>query len=76
MFLEDDFTKLAENVDFFSLMSYDYSSPSRPGPNSPIDWMERFVLVHAHQDVGPTSWRRRRCFFLLFVGDIGNSPPS
>jgi chitinase domain-containing protein 1 len=44
MFLEDDFNKLAENVDFFSLMSYDYSSPSRPGPNSPIDWMERFVL--------------------------------
>lgn len=45
MFLEDDFNKLAENVDFFSLMSYDYSSPSRPGPNSPIDWMERCVKL-------------------------------
>ena len=26
-------------VDFFSLMTYDYSSPQRPGPNSPIDWV-------------------------------------
>ena len=41
MFLGEDFGRLAENVDYFSLMTYDYSSPSRPGPNSPISWMEK-----------------------------------
>lgn len=45
MFLEDDFSRLAENVDYFSLMTYDYSSPSNPGPNSPIAWIERCIKL-------------------------------
>ena len=45
MFLEDDFSRLAENVDYFSLMTYDYSSPSNPGPNSPITWIERLAYL-------------------------------
>ncbi len=36
MFSAEDFAALADAVDFFSLMTYDYSSPQRPGPNSPI----------------------------------------
>jgi len=27
----DDFNNLVDNVDFFSLMTYDYSTPQRPG---------------------------------------------
>ena len=27
----DDFNNLIDNVDFFSLMTYDYSTPQRPG---------------------------------------------
>ncbi|KAI8800521.1 chitinase domain-containing protein 1 [Cladochytrium replicatum] len=27
-------------VDFFSLMTYDYSRPDDPGPNAPINWIE------------------------------------
>ena len=30
-FSRDEFNALKEDVDFFSLMTYDYSSPQRPG---------------------------------------------
>lgn len=43
MFEEADFRDLVDSVDFFSLMTYDYSNPQRPGPNSPISWVEKCV---------------------------------
>ena len=43
MFLGEDFSNLMENVDYFSLMTYDYSNPSRPGPNSPVAWIRKYV---------------------------------
>jgi len=43
MFLSEDFRFLMETVDYFSLMTYDYSNPARPGPNSPLPWMKRCV---------------------------------
>src|SRR4051812_16722098 len=36
-------------VDYISLMTYDYSSPSIPGANSPLEWLEE-ALVHLIQD--------------------------
>merc|ERR1712079_11987 len=38
MFDEEDFDRMVDYVDYFSLMTYDYSSPQRPGPNSQILW--------------------------------------
>jgi chitinase domain-containing protein 1 len=35
---------LSADVDWFSLMTYDYSGPGRPGPNAPIDWVGVLVL--------------------------------
>ena len=43
MFNEDDFDNLVQYVDFFSLMTYDYSSPAKPGPNAHYDWMKQCV---------------------------------
>jgi len=43
MFEAEDFSKLVGKVDFFSLMTYDYSNPAKPGPNSPLEWIERCV---------------------------------
>lgn len=43
MFDATDYSRLVESVDYFSLMTYDYSSPARPGPNSPLDWVRRCV---------------------------------
>ena len=46
MFLAEDFSFLMEAVDYFSLMTYDYSNPARPGPNSPLPWAKRsFMFV-------------------------------
>ncbi|KAK3094557.1 hypothetical protein FSP39_003381, partial [Pinctada imbricata] len=45
MFNKNHFDALAPVVDAFSLMTYDYSNPSRPGPNSPIDWVKACVLA-------------------------------
>ncbi|RZC37435.1 Glyco hydro 18 domain containing protein [Asbolus verrucosus] len=39
-FSETHFDKLFDHVTAFSLTTYDYSSPTRPGPNASIDWME------------------------------------
>jgi len=41
MFDEEDFDRMVDYVDYFSLMTYDYSSPQRPGPNSPIQWVKK-----------------------------------
>ncbi|XP_061184331.1 chitinase domain-containing protein 1-like [Saccostrea echinata] len=50
MFGKSDFDELLPVVDAFSLMTYDFSNPSRPGPNSPLSWMESCVLALAPDD--------------------------
>ncbi|OAD54372.1 Chitinase domain-containing protein 1 [Eufriesea mexicana] len=39
----DQFDQLSPYLKAFSLMTYDYSSIQRPGPNSPIDWVRECV---------------------------------
>ncbi|TGZ59978.1 hypothetical protein CRM22_008775 [Opisthorchis felineus] len=43
-FTKKQFERLRNHVDYFSLMTYDYSPPSGPGPNSPISWVEKCIL--------------------------------
>lgn len=43
-FDKHDFELLAPVLDGFSLMTYDYSSHGRPGPNAPVQWMRECVL--------------------------------
>lgn len=38
-FLKEDAERLAPYVKGFSVMTYDYSNPQRPGPNSPLKWV-------------------------------------
>ncbi|QQP41391.1 Chitinase domaincontaining protein 1like, partial [Caligus rogercresseyi] len=42
-FEKNDFQGLVHSFDYFSLMTYDYSNPHRPGPNAPIAWMRKCV---------------------------------
>ncbi|KAK4469505.1 hypothetical protein MN116_007050 [Schistosoma mekongi] len=42
-FKRENFEQLVDYVDYFSLMTYDYSSPHRPGPNSPLSWVEECI---------------------------------
>lgn len=43
LFSKQQFDDLASYVNAFSLMTYDYSSIQRPGPNSPITWARQCV---------------------------------
>uniref|UniRef100_A0A0V0J5Q3 Chitinase domain-containing protein 1 n=3 Tax=Schistocephalus solidus TaxID=70667 RepID=A0A0V0J5Q3_SCHSO len=46
-FVREHFNFLSSDVDFFSLMTYDYSNPYIPGPNSPIKWVRECVELLA-----------------------------
>lgn len=35
----EDLEELSDVVDGFSLMTYDFSGPQRPGPNAPLNWI-------------------------------------
>ncbi|GFG38550.1 hypothetical protein Cfor_07099 [Coptotermes formosanus] len=63
----EDFEQLADDVDALSLMTYDFSSPQRPGPNSPLRWARDCVgkLVPGVDDP-------RRSKILLGLNFYGN----
>uniref|UniRef100_A0ACB8G2X6 Chitinase domain-containing protein 1 n=1 Tax=Sphaerodactylus townsendi TaxID=933632 RepID=A0ACB8G2X6_9SAUR len=64
MFTKKEFDQLAPIVDSFSLMTYDYSTPQRPGPNAPLPWMRACV-----QMLDPESkWRSKILLGLNFYG--------
>jgi len=68
-FSRGDFDALKDSVDFFSLMTYDYSSPQRPGPNSPIQWVRECV-----ETLAPTPADRGK--ILLGLNFYGNDYTS
>ena len=45
MFDAQDLDNLADSVDYFSLMTYDYSSPQRPGPNAHMEWIRKCLKL-------------------------------
>ncbi|XP_075784342.1 chitinase domain-containing protein 1 isoform X2 [Pelodiscus sinensis] len=64
MFTKKEFDQLAPVIDSFSLMTYDYSTPQRPGPNSPLPWVRACVQV-----LDPESkWRSKILLGLNFYG--------
>ncbi|KFO84288.1 Chitinase domain-containing protein 1, partial [Buceros rhinoceros silvestris] len=64
MFTKKEFDQLASAIDGFSLMTYDYSTPHRPGPNSPLPWVRACVQV-----LDPNSkWRNKILLGLNFYG--------
>jgi chitinase domain-containing protein 1 len=44
LFNAKHYNELYDDVSFFSLMTYDFSSYERPGANSPLYWMKNVVL--------------------------------
>lgn len=39
-FRPEDLLQLADSVDGFSLMTYDFSGPQNPGPSAPLSWIQ------------------------------------
>ncbi|KAM6926857.1 chitinase domain-containing protein 1-like [Lycodopsis pacificus] len=64
MFGREEFEQLAPVVDGFSLMTYEYSSGTRPGPNSPLPWVRDCVLQLAPN----TQWREKILLGLNLYG--------
>ena len=48
-----DVERLAPYVHFFSVMTYDYSTIQRPGPNSPVNWIRECVKALAPKPSSP-----------------------
>ncbi|GFU30982.1 chitinase domain-containing protein 1 [Nephila pilipes] len=67
MFVRQDFENLIKYVSAFSLMSYDYSSPQRPGPNSPLPW-----ILQCIEDLVPNKSDPNRKKILLGLNFYGN----
>lgn len=63
----DQFDKLAPSVDAVSLMTYDFSDPGRPGPNSPLEWIKACVETLVPD---PSSSNRQK--ILLGLNFYGN----
>lgn len=40
-----DLQILGDDVDGFSLMTYDFSGPQNPGPNAPLKWIQSTLLL-------------------------------
>ncbi|XP_014669370.1 PREDICTED: chitinase domain-containing protein 1-like [Priapulus caudatus] len=67
MFVKADFDRLAPHMDAFSLMTYDYSHPGKPGPNSPLYWASQCVQSLCPDAESP--WRRKILLGLNFYGN-------
>lgn len=66
LFSKEQFDALAPYVKAFSLMTYDYSSIQRPGPNSPLNWARQCVELLAPNKADP-----RRSQILLGINFYG-----
>ncbi|KAG5538245.1 hypothetical protein RHGRI_018988 [Rhododendron griersonianum] len=60
----EDLKSLSDAVDGFSLMTYDFSGPQRPGPNAPLKWIRSTVQLL----LGPSSNGARSLAHKIFVG--------
>lgn len=65
LFTRENFDELSPYVKAFSLMTYDYSSVQRPGPNSPLNWARECVELLVPE---PGSKRSQILLGLNFYG--------
>lgn len=66
VFTREKFVDIMDVVDSVSLMTYDYSNPSKPGSNSPYEWVKRCVEYLAPER---DETRRRILVGLNFYGN-------
>lgn len=67
MLTREQFEALAPSVDAVSLMTYDFSDPGRPGPNSPLEWIRACVEMLVPNPASPN--RRKILLGLNFYGN-------
>lgn len=60
----EDLKSLSDDVDGFSLMTYDYSNPQHPGPNAPLKWIQSTLQLL----LGTSSSGARSLAHKIFIG--------
>ncbi|KAH0567141.1 chitinase domain-containing protein 1 [Cotesia glomerata] len=68
IFSQGQFEELSPHIDFFSLMTYDFSNVQRPGPNSPLEWARECVEKLVPDDDDP-----KRSKILMGLNFYGNN---
>eukprot|EP00250_Pteridium_aquilinum_P008619 c18084_g1_i1 orf=53-1369(+) len=73
-FTATDMAILHKYVDGFSLMTYDYSNPYRPGPCAPIPWIQAclHLLLGGKQKVGGLDEKDSATKILMGLNFYGN----
>jgi chitinase domain-containing protein 1 len=69
-FTLEDFTRLSPFVDYFNVMTYDFTSSPNPGPVSPANWVAQCMLLYV-KDLPPQEARK----FLLGINFYGMDYP-
>uniref|UniRef100_A0A0D9YBS9 Chitinase domain-containing protein 1 n=1 Tax=Oryza glumipatula TaxID=40148 RepID=A0A0D9YBS9_9ORYZ len=81
-FRPEDLLQLADSVDGFSLMTYDFSGPQNPGPSAPLSWIQYSLKTllaakgsasHGHSHMIFLGINFYGNDFLLSKGDGGNA---
>ncbi|KAF3782582.1 Chitinase domain-containing protein 1 [Nymphaea thermarum] len=68
-FTSEDLRRLSEAVDWFSLMTYDFSSAQYPGPSAPLNWIRSSLKLLLH---GGTSQQKLAHKILIGINFYGN----
>lgn len=66
IFTKENLDGLSDDVTAFSLMTYDFSSPQRPGPSSPLSWVRNCVELLSPNEEDPV--RQKILLGLNFYG--------
>ncbi|XP_073007741.1 uncharacterized protein [Typha latifolia] len=67
----EDLEQVADFVDGFSLMTYDFSGPQNPGPNAPLKWVRSSLnMLLGDKDFGSPS---RASMIFLGINFYGNN---
>lgn len=65
-----DLRKLSDDVDGFSLMTYDFSGPQSPGPNAPLKWIHYILQLLLDANTGDHQKLGKKIFIgINFYGN-------
>jgi len=60
----EDLLQLADSLDGFSLMTYDFSGPQNPGPSAPLKWVQHSLTTLLSAKGSSPSGNHSRMIFL------------
>ncbi|TVU35895.1 hypothetical protein EJB05_17802, partial [Eragrostis curvula] len=65
----DDLLQLADSLDGFSLMTYDFSGPQNPGPSAPLKWIQHSLTTLLSAKDSSSSLSRMIFLGINFYGN-------